>query len=173
MISRTLTHLIRPCRLITTTPAMMEEVNIKAPSTLDTEVIAPISIEDPGATTKDIHAKMGSLRTLWEAETATVMPIRRSINPRMMPASSSTLISTHEVASRTVGLRGLRQRWNVGGSLMKSMEHLLHPEHHSSLPSLALDSDPSQQGSKPSDGLRASRSLESTPTTARQTPPSG
>ena len=64
MSFETLTHLIQSRRLIATTLAMMEEVNIKAPSTPDTKVAAPISIEDPGATTKDIHAKMGALHTL-------------------------------------------------------------------------------------------------------------
>ena len=89
---------------------MMEEVNIKASTTLDTKVVAPISIEDPGATTKDIHAKTGALRSPMEAKVAITMPIRRSINPRMTPVSSSMPITMYEVASRTIGLRDMRQR---------------------------------------------------------------
>ena len=56
---------------------MMEEANIKVPSSLDTKAVAPISIEDLGATMKDIHDKTGALHAPREAGAATVMPIRR------------------------------------------------------------------------------------------------
>ena len=87
---------------------MMEEVNIKESTTLDTKVVAPISIEDPGATTKDIHAKTGAFRSPMEAKVAIVMPIRRSINPHAMTVSSSMPISTYEVISRIAGPCGMR-----------------------------------------------------------------
>ena len=85
MCSRTLTHLIRPRRLTAVTPTTTEEVNIKAPSTPDTKMAAPISKEVTGATMKDIHTKMDALRALREAGATITMPIRRSINPVRCP----------------------------------------------------------------------------------------
>ena len=68
---------------------MMKEVNIKAPSTPNTKAVALISIEDPRATMKPIHAKTPAHHVPREVRAATTT--KRLINPLLVTfATTST-----------------------------------------------------------------------------------